>query len=281
MKRTKFLISIVVLMTITLAVTPPVIPQIGTYEFHGAAGQQKILKVRTVNNASLADLFGPSWVSVIEVFKPGAANVGARFKSVVNAVFNPISLNYSVYGLGFLDAAMYNTSSWYWTTGAFDPVADSIGDFVTGFYNPADLVAFINAFWYSIYSIPYNISMHTAGAFMAQLPTDVEQYLGALIWEPKWENIGNTVVHHAEALDYNVPLYSFQYLENCTETWTYDKTYGAWIGYSIKDDANNVIYEFSIELPGGIPGYEIPLIIGVAGMAIISVIYVVMKKKRI
>ena len=125
------------------------------------------------------------------------------------------------------------------------------------------------------------LSMHTAGAFLAQLPTSVAQYLGAFVWEPKWGNIGNTVVHNADAGDFSFDL-TFQYLENCTETWTYDATYGAWIGYKIQDNETNTIYEFSIELPTAaeIPGFEIPILLGVSmGMSVI-LIFVIMKKRK-
>ncbi|MFW9819496.1 MAG: hypothetical protein ACFFE5_07785 [Candidatus Thorarchaeota archaeon] len=285
MKKGKSIITLFVLFSITLAITPPAIPQVGTYTFLGAPGNIKILKVNVVNNQSLEDLFGAGWVSVIEVFGSGAANVGARSKSLVTAVnfsakFDASTEVFPVFGLPLYDIALYNTSNWDWTTEPFSDTPDSVGGIVRSFYDPTNLTTYINAFYTTYFLIPYNISLHTAGAYFAQLPINVEQYLGAFIWEPKWENIGNTIVHHAEAGDFNVPLYTFQYLENCTEIWTYDTTYGAWIGYKIIDDANNVIYQFSIELSVGIPGYEIPVIIGIVGTGIISLIYVVMKKKR-
>ncbi|MFX1380551.1 MAG: hypothetical protein ACFFA4_15805 [Promethearchaeota archaeon] len=284
MKRSNWMIGFIILFTISLAITPPAIPQIGTYTFRGASGNQKILKVRTVNNQSLEDLFGIGWVSVIEIFGKGAANVGARSKSLVTAVnfsakFDASTEIFPILGLPLYDIALYNTSNWDWTTGAFSNTPDSVGQIVRSFYNPANLITYINTLYNTYFFIPYNISLHTAGAFFAQLPTNVDQYLGAFIWEPKWENIGNTIVHHAEALDWNVPLYTFQYLENCTEIWTYDRTYGAWIGYKIKDDTGTTIYEFSIEL-AGIPGYEVTIIFGVAAASIIGIIFVIMKKKR-
>jgi hypothetical protein len=259
-----------------------VVPQVGTYTFHGAAGNQKILKVRTVNNESLEDLFGAGWVGVIESFGVGAANVGAEYKSVVNGVNFTGKYDATFYGLGVIDSTWYNTSNWFWTTGAFNNTPDSTNVIVNSFYDPADVVNYSNAFWDFWLATPYNVSMHTIGIFLSQLPTPVAQYLGALVWEPKWENIGNTIVHHAVSGDWNVPLYTFQYLENCTEIWTYDETYGAFIGYKILNATNTVIYEFSIELPGApeIPGYELPIIIGVTSLGIISLIFIIMKKKR-
>ena len=73
----------------------------------------KTLKVRTVNNASLEVLFGSSWVDVIELFGPGAANVGARKKSLETSVnFRAI---YDTVFFGVYDVCTYNTSNWDWT----------------------------------------------------------------------------------------------------------------------------------------------------------------------
>ena len=78
------------------------------------------------------------------------------------------------------------------------------------------------------------------------------------------------------------PLVMDQYLENCTETWTYDETYGAWIGYQIKDNETNIIYEFSIELPttAAIPGFELPILLNASMGIIITLIYVIKKRRR-
>ena len=276
-RKTKIILVIFVTLTIAFSFTPTVTPQVGTYTFHGAAGNQKILKVRTVNNASLEDLFGPTWVDVIEIFGTGAANVGARKKSLVTDVnFSAEFTFFATY-----DVCIYNTSNWDWTLGAISNTPDSVGDIVTSFYDPTNLTNFVNVFYSIFPGIPYNISMHTAGAFLAQLPTNVEQYLGALVWEPKWGNIGNTVVHNAVAGDWSFDL-SFQYLENCTETWTYDTTFGAWIGYKIEDDSSNVIYEFSIELPttAEIPGFELPIVLGISMGTTVILIFVIMRKRK-
>ena len=279
MKKTKIILLILLTISIAFSFIPSVTPQVGVYTFHGAAGNEKILKVNTVNNASLEDLFGPTWVDVIEVFGVGAANVGARKKSLVTDV--NFSFVYDTAIFGVYDACQYNTSNWDWTTGTFSNTPDSVGDLVTSFYDPTNLTYFINAFYLFWVATPYNISMHTAGAYFAQLPTSVAQYLGALVWEPKWGMLGNAVVHNAEAGDWSFD-FSFQYAEDCTETWTYDATFGAWIGYKIQDNETNTIYEFSIELPSApeIPGFELPVLIGTSMGMMVIMIFVVMKKRK-
>ena len=277
MKKTKIILLILITISIAFSFTPSVTPQVGVYTFHGAAGNEKILKVNTVNNASLEDLFGPTWVDVIEIFGSGAANVGARKKSLVNGV--NFSDEFTFFQTDIVTT--YNTSNWDWTTGAFPTIPDSVGDIVTSFYDPTNLTAFVNAFYVLFVGPAYNISMHTAGAYFAQLPTSVAQYLGALVWEPKWGNVGNTVVHNAVANDFSFD-FSFQYLENCTETWSYDATYGAWIGYKIQDNETSTIYEFSIELPTSaeIPGFELSVLLGASMGIMVVLIFVIMKKRK-
>ena len=278
MKKTKTILLVLITISIAFSFTPTVTPQVPTYTFHGAAGNEKILKVRTVNNASLNDLFGPTWVDVIEIFGPGAANVGARKKSLVTGV--NFSDEFTFFQTDIVTT--YNTINWDWTTGTLNATPDSVGDIVTSFYDPTNLTTFVNTL-YTVFppNIPLNISMHTAGAYLAQLPTPVTQYLGQLVWEPKWGFSTNTVVHNADALDYAF-YWGFQYLEDCTETWTYDTTYGAWIGYKIQDNRTNTIYEFSIELPteAEIPGFEIPLLLGVTMGMMVVLIFVIMKKRK-
>ena len=279
MKKTKIILLILITISIAFSFTPTVTPQVGTYTFHGASGNQKILKVNTVNNASLNDLFGPSWVSVIEIFGAGAADVGARKKSLVTDV--NFSAVYDTVFFGVYDVTTYNTSNWDWTTGSFSATPDSVGDTVISFYDPTNLTTYINAFYTFFFGIPYNISLHTSGVHLAQLPTSVSQYLGAFVWEPKWGNVGNTIVHNADASDIAFS-WGFTYLEDCTETWTYDATYGAWIGYKIQDNETNTIYKFSIELPteAEIPGFEIPLLLGVTMGMMVVLIFVIMKKRK-
>lgn len=293
MKKIKVALLAVIFISIAFSFTPPVLPQIGTYTFHGAAGNEKILEVRVADNSSLEDLFGASYVPILEsFFEPGCLVVGAQKKSLVTAVNFTAKFDPTTYLLPtpgpIVDVTEYNTSNWGWTVGAFSSTPASIGDIVTSFYNPTELTQFINSFYITwggalgVGNIPYNISTHTAGAFLAQLPTDVAQYLGALVWEPGWTNIGNTIVHSASALDYIFGT-AIQYLEDCTETWTYDGTYGAWIAYNIEDNETNTIYEFSIELPteAAISGYGLPLIIGITGFTSVGIIYIVMKKKNV
>jgi len=180
----------------------------------------------------------------------------------------------SFFGLGLLDATQYNTSNWDWTTGSFSATPDSIGDTVVSLYDPTDLTAVV----YNVFGM--NVTVQNGAIHFAQLPTSVAQYLGAIVWEPKWQNVGNTVVHNAVAGDWH-SFFAFQYLHNCTETWTYDGTYGSWIGYRLVANATT-IYEFSIELvtAAEIPGFELSALIFATLNAMVVIIFVIMKKRK-
>jgi hypothetical protein len=285
MKKSNLIMGFIILFSISLAITPAVIPQVGTYEFHGAAGNIKILKVRVADNSSLEDLFGADYATDIEgFFGTGCLVVGARKKSRVTGVnmsakFDASAETFPVFGLSLMDIALYNTSNWDWTTGSFSATPDSEGDIVRSFYDPTNLTTYINTFYQTYAATPYNISTHTAGAFLAQLPTSVPQYLGALVWEPGWQNDANNIIHTALEGTFIFGT-AIQYEADCTEIWTYDTTYGAWIGYEILNNESNTIYKFSIELSGGIPGYEVPIILGTSVVTIIGVIVVIMKRKK-
>ncbi len=275
MKKPKLMILFFLIFSITLAITPTAYSQVGTYTFHGAPGDQKILIVKTANNQGMEDLFGADYVGVFEgLFGAGALQIGARKKSLVTAV----DFNFNLLGQ---EGVNYTTDNWDWTLGEFGPTPDISGFDVWSFYSPKNITWRTNLIWSK------DTSVYNGALYFAQLPTPVDQYLEEITWAPKWQNLGNTIVHNAETGDYIIdfpllpPVFD-QYLEDCTETWTYDETYGAWIGYQIKDNENTIIYEFSIDLPStaAIPGYELPIVLGIFSIATIGLIVLMKKKKK-
>ena len=96
MKHTKNILFLLVLISTAILLTPYVSPQVGTYTFHGAAGNEKVLVVRTADNASLEIVFGAGYVGVIEnSFGTGALVEGARKKSLVTDVNFSHIIDYS------------------------------------------------------------------------------------------------------------------------------------------------------------------------------------------
>ncbi|NVM45689.1 MAG: hypothetical protein HWN79_12315 [Candidatus Lokiarchaeota archaeon] len=281
MKKTKIILLILIAFSIAFSFIPSATPQIGTYTFHGASGNEKTLVVRTANNASLEIVFGPGYVGVLETaFGVGALQVGAKKKSLVTDVNFTYKEDLTFLGLGIYDATRYNTSNWGWTLDSFASNPDTTGDLVTSLYNPVNLTQIVQALWIAL---TMDVTIQNGAAYFAQLPTSVAQYLGAIVWEPKWENVGNTVVHNAVLGDFGIlpTLAFFTYFHNCTETWTYDSTYGSWIGYKIVANSTT-IYEFSIELTTAaeIPGFELSVLTVTSLSATVVLIFVIMKKKN-
>ncbi len=270
MKRTRFILSILILVFIAFSFIPSVIPQKDTYTFQGAEGNEKVLKVNTVDEQGLELLFGMDWQTVIFIFGDGADEVGARTKSVVTGV------NFDA-TFGGYDVTTYTTNNWDWTTGDFPEDPDSTGTKVISFYDPNDLTEYINNFYTALLFTSYDVSMHTAGIYLAQLPTPVDEYLAEITWVEGWHNDGTTIVHNAKAGD-TIFLTGIEYFEDCTEVWTYDATYGAWIGYKILNSFGTTIYEFAFEVPGlAIPGFELSLLLGAS---VLGIIYIIFRKRK-
>jgi hypothetical protein len=271
MKKAKFIVLIALFLTIALSLTPTVVPQKGVYTFHGAAGNEKTLKVKTVDSAALEDLWGVNWTDVIHNFGVGAENLGAKKKSLVTAVDLDAKF-------GIFDAVNYTTDNWKWTTGAIPKNPDDLTDYnVTSLYDPTNLTFYIN------FIVSQNVTMHNAFLWLSQLPTPVAQYLGALVYEPRWGAEGETIFHNAlGGIDYvfSWSAYTYYpYLEDCKETWIFDETYGSFIGYKLEDNESSVIYEFAWLAPG-IPGYEFTIFLGITTVSVIGLIYTMMRKRK-
>ena len=96
-----------------------------------------------------------------------------------------------------------------------------------------------------------------------------------MIWVENWTVDGLEVT-------YSGPPDGITFINDYTATWEFDNVYGAFIRYTLKDNESKVIYEFKVQLPekGLIPGFQIPLFLGVSLASIITVVYIIMKKKR-
>jgi hypothetical protein len=276
MNKSKIILPALLIFVAIFSIIPNAVPQTTVYTFHGASGDEKILKVRTVDNTSLEDLYGTNWVDVVELFGEGASKVGAQYKTVFIACIFLDNYSTGSLGLGDLNTTKYIIDDWSWTTEDFTFLSDKPLMGMETFHNPTELTTLINAMWFT------NVTVQNAAMFLAQLPTPVDQYLGAIVGDDKWEASENTVIHNAEAGDLIFQT-AYQYLEDCTETWTYDKSSGALIGYKLQDEEDNTIYEFSLEASSGssLPGYDLPALFGAVAIGIVSLIYIITKKKKV
>lgn len=288
MKKAKYLLVFFIALGL-VAMSPIVIGQT-TYTYAGSAGNVKILKVTTVDETGLTAIFGPTWSATLQyAFGVGCNVTGARSKSVVTDVDTSLTQNF---GLGAMDAVNITVDYWLWTTEAFNDSEPDYDELSLYFLkHPKNLTALVNFYTNFYLATAYNVTVPFSMGFLGQLPTQGSSFLSELDWEDDWTTDGFTITHEATT---GYVIYLFvgglvgfipigMMLQDCTEIWTYDSTYGAFIGYELKDDEGSTVYKFQIELAPTeeIPGYELITIIGITGITSISLIYVVMKKKKI
>ncbi len=277
MKKSNYLLIGLIFLMI-FASNPIVHAQYPTYQCAATMGGSKILKVTTVDSAGLIKTMGATWSDKLQTsFGDGCNETGARNKAVIIGVYPNETVNL---GAGDMNAFKVETEYWYWTTEDFSSTPDIAAINVTTLYDPSHLQALCTL------SVVSNVSMYGfwfdagimdwrfAADYLTQLPVDPADYLADMIWETYWTVDGLKVT-------YDGPPDMAVFLNDYSATWEYDSIYGAFIRYTLKDNESQVIYKFEIELPaaGEIPGFEIPILLGVTFGAIVCIVYIVMKKK--
>jgi hypothetical protein len=291
MKKLKFFLMGTIFFMI-LALNPIVNSQYPTYKCAAVLGGEKVLKVTKVDPAGLTITMGDippyDWSTELQnSFGMGCNVTGARNKAEIIGVYpnETVSL-----GAGPMNAFKVETKYWLWTTEDFASTPDEAAVNVTTLYNPTDLqtlcalgyylpgpvfVPGTNVSMYAIWWDGVNFITRAAATYLTQLPVDAADYLAAMIWAENWTVDGLKVIYHGTPDIYGT------FINDYTATWEFDNVYGAFIRYTLQDNESKVIYEFKVELPekGLIPGIQIPLLLGVSLASIITVIYIIMKKK--
>lgn len=282
MRKKAFLFGILVFSLILMS--PLTLAQDTGYECAATEGGTKVLKVDTVDEDGLEDMFGSDWETVLQnSFGDGAHQQGARQKSTVTDVVTDAELDVSGLGLGTFPVCNVTTDAWDWTTGEFSDDPDQEDFVVTVMLDPDNLTAYVQTLSavINIFSPAYpvhNVSMHNfAVQFLLQLPIPAADYLDALVWEEGWTVDGLKVSYEHEA-GYT-SLLGTPYLAAGKETWEYDGQFGAFIGYTLEDDEGNVIYAYSLDIGALIPGFEVTFLMGSMIAGILGVIYIYKKRQ--
>ena len=244
-----------------------------TYSCAGVVGAEAVWRVKTVHNGSLANIFGasPTWESAIQTsFGPDSHKVGARLKTVVASVNASEMMPTPI---GFVELCLIYSDLWVWTTSDFASTPD-INDTMTLIWmHPENLTLICQ----TTSGFTRNVSQVWAFPFLNALPGPAATYLSELIWDNDYSVSGTTVTHNLVAPYVGLGAV---FLVDCTESWRYSNSYGTFLGYKLVHNNGTVAYETVIETAGGIPGFELPIVISVSMGIMISLIYVVMKKKR-
>ncbi|MFX1289374.1 MAG: hypothetical protein ACFFAG_00305 [Promethearchaeota archaeon] len=270
MKKTSY--PLIGLLLISLMIVGSIGPVRGTtYSCTGVVGAEATWRVKTVHNGTLTSIFGSTWfLSIQGSFGPGSHQLGAKMKTKV------VSVDTSATVLTF-EACNITSDIWTWTTLPFGNVPNVTG---SGYVlmHPENLT------YYCQIMSPFptgNVSQVSGFGFLNFLPIPADTYLSELLWDNDYTISGTTVTHNVAAFYTGLP--GVTYLVNCVESWRYSSAYGTFLGYKLVHNNGTIAYETELETPSAgadIPGFEIPVLLGVSMGIIISLIYVVMKKKQ-
>lgn len=277
MKKSRyFIIGLIFLSMIVFNLS--VRAQYPTYQVGVKKGSEIIWEVISVDPIGLEEVLGPNYVSKgNDQFGVGWTQLGAKAKWKVENILSNTSIDY---GLGYMYAFQIYTKEWPWTLTGFDSVTPFTFAYYT-FYDPQDVQALsaVNGRNVSIFDTwaggTYSVISH-----FRFLPIPANSYLAELVWASGHTINGfNLTVENAI-----VPNDPTWFLTNYTMTFTSDSVSGAYIGCRLQDNESSVIYEVEAEykVPSEEPeifGYSFPFLIGITSLAMVCLIYIIMKKK--
>lgn len=217
-------------------------------------GTEIILEVKIFDEDGLKDVFSDGWESS---FPEDAEEVGMKYKIIVKDVDKDAEIDLGI--LGKYDAFGIEVDLWEWTDEEFDKEPDEDEFEIVWFQDPEDI--------YDAYKIAGG---YAYDIIMPFVPIDVVKYLDKIDgWkedkQEEWKTKDNMVIHDSIFDD-----------ENFVEIYTYDTNNGFLTEYKIKNEDGEIIYEYG--LSQFIPGYEIPLLLGITGISVIGLIYIMKKK---
>ena len=255
MKKEGVLVGLILLHLLIL--TP--IVQVQAADTNYALGIKKdmeiTLEIKTLDKDGLKEVFGDAWKQALP---EGADELGLRYKIKVKEVDEDTEIDLGI--LGEYDAFGFEADIWEWTKGDFaeEPTEDEVD--IVWFQDPEDM----NDAYKDVNGYAYDITMPF-------VPIDVVKFLDKIDeWKEdnheEWKNKDNMVIHDSISDE----------KENFLEIYIYDTQTGFLTGYKIIDEGGTVIYEYGSSQ--FIPGYEIPIILGIIGIFTIGLIYIMKKR---
>ena len=256
MKIKCFLIGVILLHIIFLSITVQVQAADTDYSLGLKKDTEIILEVTTFDKKGLKDVFDDGWE---EAIPEEADEVGMRYKIIVREVDEDTDINLGI--LGEYDAFGIEADIWEWTSEEFDEEPDEEEFEIVWFQDPEDL----DDAYDPVGGYAYDVTMPF-------VPIDVVKYLDEIDeWKEddneEWKSKDNTVIHDSIFDE-----------ETFVENFIYDTENGFLVGYKIFDEDGALVYEYG--LSEVIPGYEIPLILGITGIFTIGLIYIMKKRNN-
>ncbi len=216
-----------------------------------------ILEVEIYDKKGLKDVFGDGYKDATPEY---ADEVGKRYKIIVREVDNDAEIDLGI--IGSYDAFGIEADIWEWTKGEFAEGPTDDGEELVWFKDPEDL----DDAYKKVDGYAYDV-------IMPFVPIDVVKYLNAIEeWKEddheEWYAKDNTVIHDGIFIE-----------ENYVEVFTYDTNTGFLIEYKIIDEDGTIIYKYRQSV--FIPGYELPLLLGITGIFVIGLIFIMKKRNNL
>jgi len=251
--KTKYFLLGLILSHIILFSTITQVKADSSYSLGMKKDTEIILEVQIFDEDGLEDVFDEYDDAIPE----DADEVGMKYKIIVREVDKDAEIDLGI--LGDYDAFGIEADIWEWTAEEFDEEPDEEEFEIVWFQDPED----INDAYDVVGGYGYDVIMPFA-------PISVEKYLDEIDdWREddneEWKTQDNMVIHDSIFKE-----------ETFVEIFTYDTETGYLIEYKIIDEDGAIIYKYG--LSEFIPGYELPLILGIIGIFTIGLIYIMRKK---
>jgi len=259
--KTKYFLLGLILSHIILFSTITQVKADSSYSLGIKKGTEIILEVKIFDKSGLKDVFGDGYD---EAIPEDADEVGMRYKIEVTEIIDDAEIDLGI--LGDYDAFGFEANIWEWTDEEFDKEPDEDEFEIVWFEDPEN----IDDAYDVVGGYAYDI-------VMPFVPIDVAKYLDEIDeWKEddyeEYKTKDNTVIHDSIFDDED----DKEDEENFLEVYTYDTENGFLTRYQIIDEDGVVIYEYG--LSEIIPGYELPLILGIIGIFTIGLIYIMKKR---
>ncbi|MFX1315505.1 MAG: hypothetical protein ACFE9T_06540 [Promethearchaeota archaeon] len=271
-----FLIGLIFLSLIAFNLN--VRAQYPTYQVGVKKDSELIWEVITVDSIGLEEVLGSNYTAKGNTqFGVGWNQLGAKTKWEVENILTNTSIDY---GIGIMYSFQIYTKQWPWTTTGFESVTPVSKSYYT-FYDPQDVQALSanNGRNVSIFDFWMGGIASIISHFYF-LPIPANDYLAELIWSS-----GHTISDFTLTVENAIPpLDPTWFLTNYTINYTFDSDSGAFIGYRLQDNESSVIYEIEADynVPSEEPeisGYSFPFLIGITSLAMVCLLYIIMRKK--
>ena len=230
--------------------------QAADYEIGVEEDTEIILEIKSFDEELADSIYG---TDDIEDIIGDDAEVGARQKMVITDIDDGEDVTYVAYGvnLGTYKSFMVEYDEWDWTmdTADFDGDPDEDKETLPVPEDPKDLP--------DDWPMPFDI-----------IPTPVVDYLDAIDWDKDIDVEDNVLTIK---VDKDILKLAFKDMkEDVIYEFTYDEDTGIRVRTRFLTTDDEVIVEMSA---AGIPGYELPILLGFVGFSTLGLIYITMKRR--